>query len=165
MPTIFHSPLPVLAGAAAVATLLIAGVAHAEDKNTQLGTLDCDVSGGVGLILGSKKDMTCVFTKKDGAVENYTGRVTKVGLDIGKTEEAHLKWKVLAPSGKADAGALAGKYDGVGAEATVAGGVGANALFSVGNNLTLQPFSVQTQKGVNVAAGLQQIKLDFVPDS
>lgn len=158
------SRLSALAGTAALATLLLAGAAQA-DENTQLGTLDCDVSGGVGLILGSKKEMSCVFTKKDGTVENYTGRVTKVGLDIGKTEEAHLKWKVLAPSGKADAGALAGKYDGVGAEATVAGGVGANALFSVGNNLTLQPFSVQTQKGVNVAAGLQQIRLDFVPES
>lgn len=153
------------AGITISATVLAASAAMADDdKNTQVGMLDCTVEGGVGLLLGSKKDMTCTFERKDGGTEKYTGRVTKIGVDIGVTKESHIKWAVLAPSGKADAGALAGKYDGVTAEATVAGGVGANALFSVGNNLTLQPFSVQDQKGMNIAGGLAQIKLDYVAE-
>ena len=152
----------VLSGLTVAAALMLSATSISAEENTQIGTLDCDVSGGVGLILGSKKDMSCVFKKKDGSVENYTGRVTKIGIDIGKTKKAELKWKVLAPSGKSEVGALAGKYDGVGAEATIAGGVGANALFSVGNNLTLQPISVQKQEGLNIAGGLQQMKLEYV---
>ncbi|SFT50336.1 DUF992 domain-containing protein [Sedimentitalea nanhaiensis] len=164
MTNVFQLTRTALASAVAVTALGLATAATADDKNTQIGMLECTVEGGVGLLLGSKKDMTCTFERKDGGTEKYTGRVTKIGVDIGVTKESHIKWAVLAPSGKADAGALAGKYDGVTAEATVAGGVGANALFSVGNNLTLQPFSVQDQKGLNIAGGLAQIKLDYVTE-
>lgn len=159
-----QTALTLVKGLVTAAAFVAASVAMADDNasKTQIGTLDCDVSGGVGLILGSKKDMTCTFHKKDGTEEKYTGRVTKVGIDIGETKEAHIKWAVLAPTAKEDKGALAGKYDGVSAEATVAGGVGANALFSVGNNYTLQPFSVQDQKGFNIAGGLAQISLEYV---
>ena len=147
----------------AALALTLSGAAWAEDsKNTEIGTLECKVDGGVGLLLGSKKEMNCTFDKKDGSVEKYTGRVTKIGLDIGVTKESTIYWKVLARSGDEKAGALAGKYAGVGAEVTVAGGVGANALFSAGNNFTLQPFSVQGQEGLNIAGGLEQIRLDYV---
>ncbi|WP_146346291.1 DUF992 domain-containing protein [Falsiphaeobacter marinintestinus] len=144
-------------------TLALASAAWASDKNyIQVGMLECDVEGGIGLLLGSKKAMTCILKKNDGVEENYTGRVTKIGIDIGITHDSHIMWAVFAPSGGNAAGALAGKYDGVGAEATVVGGVGANALFSVGNSFALQPFSVQGQNGLNVAAGLEQIRLDYV---
>ncbi|MFT4962074.1 MAG: hypothetical protein ACI92Z_003170 [Paracoccaceae bacterium] len=106
--------------------------------------------------------MTCTFTKTDGSVENYSGRVTKVGLDIGITKKSKILWGVLAPSKTQDKGALAGKYQGVGAEVTVVGGVGGNILVSVGNAFTLQPFSIQGQEGLNVAGGLQEIKLEYV---
>lgn len=141
--------------------LSLASAAFAED-NVQKGTLKCDVEGGVGLLLGSKKDMTCSFEKKDGTVEHYKGDVLTIGVDIGVTKDSHITWEVLAPSGKNDAGALAGRYDGVTAEATVAGGVGANVLVGVGNSVTLQPLSVQTQKGLNIAGGIGSIKLDYV---
>jgi hypothetical protein len=144
------------------ATFLLAGMAQADDKNVQKGTLKCDVEGGIGLLLGSKKDMTCVFTKTDGSVENYKGRVLTIGVDIGVTKESHITWAVLAPSGENDAGALAGDYTGVTAEATVAGGVGANVLVSAGKQFTLQPVSVQTQTGLNIAGGIGSIKLEYV---
>jgi len=153
----------ILKGTAIAVSVILAPMAHAQSSgNSQIGRLKCDVAGGVGLILGSKKKMTCVFTKNDGTVENYEGRVTKIGVDIGITKKSHIMWAVLAPSGANDEGALAGLYDGVGAEATLAGGVGVNALVSAGNAFTLQPFSVQGQEGLNVAGGLQQIKLEFV---
>ena len=152
----------------AVATALVVSTAlstaaFAEDTDkAQVGKLKCEVEGGVGLILGSKKKMACTFDKKDGGVENYVGRVTKIGVDLGVTKESTILWAVYAPTDQNDKGALAGKYSGVAAEATVGGGVGANALFSVGNNFTLQPFSVQGQEGLNIAGGLSQIKLEFV---
>jgi len=151
---------------AATAALVISAVVSTtalanETKNKQVGKLECTVDGGVGLLLGSKKKMACTFTKKDGSTEKYVGRVTKLGIDIGVTKESTILWAVYAPSGENDKGGLAGKYSGVGAEVTVAGGVGANALFSAGNNFTLQPFSVQGQKGLNIAGGFAQIKLEF----
>lgn len=148
--------------AAAVTLAGSAMLSADETNNAQQGILKCDVEGGVGMILGSKKQMTCVFTKTDGTVENYSGNVLKIGLDIGVTKDSHITWAVLAPSGSNDEGALAGRYDGVSAEATVAGGVGANVLVSAGNQVTLQPLSVQTQEGLNVAAGIGSVKLDYV---
>ena len=159
----FKNSRPVTAMTALVVSAVLSTAASAADTDkTQVGKLKCEVEGGIGLILGSKKEMGCVFEKNDGSVENYVGRVTKIGVDIGVTKESTILWAVFAPSGKNDKGALAGKYSGVAAEATVVGGVGANALFSAGNNFTLQPFSVQGQVGFNIAGGLSQIKLEFV---
>jgi hypothetical protein len=139
--------LPVLASAA---------------DGTQIGVLKCDVEGGVGMLLGSKKDMTCVFTKKDGTVENYKGYDLTLGLDVGVTDESHISWAVLAPSLNEKAGGLSGDYVGATAEVTVAGGVGANVLIGGGNSITLQPLSVQTQTGLNIAGGFGKIKLEYV---
>jgi len=149
--------------AAAAASLALAAPASAGDK-IEVGTLKCDVAGGLGLILGSQKEMTCTFDVKDGGTESYTGKITKVGIDIGKTKEAHLTWKVFATKGKHDAGELQGTYAGVGAEVTVAGGLGANALVGgFDNSFALQPFSVSTQEGANVALAVETVNLTYVP--
>lgn len=162
--TLTSLKLSALGTACALATTLaLTTTAWASDtKYTQVGMLECDVAGGIGLLLGSKKDMTCIFKKNDGVEENYSGHVIKVGIDIGITNKSHIMWAVMAPSGGNNAGALAGKFSGVGAEATAVGGVGANALFSAGDSFALQPFSVQGQTGINVAAGLEQIELNYV---
>lgn len=151
----------ILAGAVVAVSMLLAQSAFAKEGDVQIGKLECDVKGGIGLILGSKKKMTCTFTKSDGSVENYTGRVTKVGVDIGFTKKSKIIWAVLAPSKTADKGALAGNYNGVAVEATVAAGIGGNILVSAGNAFTLQPFSIQGKTGLNVAGGLEQIKLEY----
>ena len=55
---------------------------------------------------------------------------------------------------------LNGNYGGVGAEATVGLGVGANALLGGSSrSIILQPLSVQAQKGLNLAAGVQSLEL------
>ncbi len=163
------TPVKMLSGLLVAASLVGGSAALADDSSAtaqtgnhaQIGTLKCDVSGGIGLILGSKKEMTCTFNKNDGTTEEYTGNVLKIGVDVGYTHESVLLWAVLAPSGKHDVGGMAGRYTGAGAEATAVGGVGANLLFSAGNNFTLQPLSVQGQTGLNVAAGVSSIKLDY----
>jgi hypothetical protein len=61
------------------------------------------------------------------------------------------------------AGILAGIYAGASAEVTVGGGIGANIL--VGGSfrtVELQPFTVQEQTGINLAAGIAEIALHFV---
>ncbi len=151
----------IFTGTALAASMLFSQSAIAKDGDVQVGMLECNVKGGVGLIFGSKKKMNCTFTKSDGSVEKYSGRVVKVGLDIGVTKKSKIVWAVLAPSKTTDKGALAGKYVGVAAEATVVGGVGGNILVSAGNAFTLQPFSIQGQTGLNVAGGLEEIMLEY----
>ena len=135
----------------------------ASRTNVQLGVLDCTVAGGMGLIIGSSKGLTCTFKKTSGAREHYSGSVNKFGLDIGVTKKAKISWIVLAPSGKNVKGALEGSYVGVSAEVTVGGGVGANLLVGgFEESITLQPLSVQVQEGLNVAAGIGSMNLKYV---
>jgi len=129
-------------------------------QGTRVGTLNCDISAGIGVIIASKKGVTCMFTpSQPGPREVYVGSISKFGLDLGATSGGQMVWAVFAPSSRR-IGALAGDYVGATAEATVGAGVGANALVG-GNNrtITLQPLSVQGQTGLNVAAGVAGLTL------
>lgn len=145
---------------AAVASLFIAGTAQAADM-VQVGRLSCDVAGGVGLILGSSKDVTCTFKRKDHDAESYTGEINKLGIDIGVTEKSHIEWLVFAAADRnIDTGALAGTYLGASAEATVGVGLGGNVLIGgFEKSFALQPFSVQAQTGLNIAVGVAGLTL------
>jgi hypothetical protein len=129
----------------------------------QSGTLNCDVSAGIGFVVGSQRTVNCLFTPSYQAPpEQYVGTITKIGLDIGVTTGGQLVWGVLQSTSRRR-GALAGSYAGASAEATVGAGLGANVL--VGGNdrsIALQPLSVQGQIGLNVAAGIAEIALQFV---
>src|SRR5215210_5900957 len=96
----------IMAGAAALAGLLATGAAQAQ--NVQVGLLQCDVSGGVGLIIASQKELICNFRNSRGEYEVYTGAIRKFGLDIGATAGGTMAWSVVAPSGRISRGALAG---------------------------------------------------------
>src|SRR6185295_10914179 len=62
----------------------------------QSGTLKCDVSGGIGFIVGSQRQVNCLFTPSYPAPpEQYVGTITKVGLDVGFTGAGQLVWSVL----------------------------------------------------------------------
>jgi hypothetical protein len=129
----------------------------------QTGTLNCDVSAGFGFIIGSQREVNCLFTPSYPAPpEQYVGTITKVGLDIGVTAAGSLVWAVHISTTRRR-GVLAGSYAGASAEATLGVGLGANVL--VGGNdrsVALQPLSVQGQAGLNVAAGVAEIALQFV---
>lgn len=155
--------LSVVATSTIVAGLLMPGHALAQQtKNTQVGVLRCNVAGGVGLILGSSKKIDCTFNRKNGTSERYVGRVGKLGLDIGVTRKSIILWAVFAPSAIEDRGALAGRYAGVSAEATIGVGVGANVLVGGRNVVTFQPLSASAQRGLNIAGGIGSIVLEPV---
>lgn len=149
---------------AALAVVLASSAANAQ-SSVKLGLLDCEVAGGVGFIIGSTKDLSCVFNPAGGGRrEAYAGVVQKFGLDIGVTGKTLIRWLVLAPTAKAyRPGALAGDYVGASAEATVFVGLGANALVG-GSDRTfaLQPVSVQAQEGLNIAVGFSSFQLRAV---
>jgi hypothetical protein len=146
--------------AASVAVLTTSAQTAVAQQGVKVGALRCEVSGGLGLIITSSKEMQCVFTSARGHRERYYGTVRKFGLDIGATDKGVLAWDVFAPSAGPKPGALAGDYAGVGSSATVVAGVGANALVGgSGGSFTLQPLSIQAQTGLALAAGVAELTL------
>lgn len=133
----------------------------ATEPRERLGTLSCEVAGGMGMIIGSSKAVTCSFKQRTGKIERYTGTIGKLGVDVGITGKSYLSWIVVntAPTRVGD-GALAGTYVGASAAASVGVGLGANALVG-GNakNYALQPLSGEASTGLNVAAGVSRLKL------
>lgn len=150
------------AGAIAVAAALLAASPASARSGIKIGALNCKVSAGVGLILGSSKKMTCRFRPAGGGrVERYTGSISRLGVDIGFTNKSYMTWAVFA-GGKTRPGALAGSYGGASAEATIGVGLGANVLVGgFKKTIALQPLSVQGQEGLNIAAGIAGLRLSY----
>lgn len=124
------------------------------------GTLTCKGKGTVGLILGSKETLACTFQTPKGVTRSYSAVVTKIGLDVGVKGKSVMVWTVLGSTTDLAAGALAGKYAGVSANAAVGVGAGANALVGGSNDsVVLQPLSVQGQTGLNLAIGISGLAL------
>ncbi len=146
--------------AASLLGLTIAAAPASAKTGVKVGVLDCDVSAGVGFIIGSSKEVQCTFKGNGGRTEQYVGRIGKLGVDIGATGPASMAWIVFAP-GKVNRGALEGSYTGASAQATVIAGLGANVLVGgFRKTINLQPLSVQGQTGLNVAAGLASLSLE-----
>lgn len=152
----FHS----LMLAAAVSLLPALAAPAFAQSSVKVGTLRCNVSGGLGLIITSTKEMSCTFASAHGYREWYYGTIRKFGLDLGATTHGVLAWAVFAPTAGPRRGALAGDYVGVAASATLGAGVGANALVGGFNrSFTLQPLSVEVQSGIALAAGVASLSL------
>lgn len=152
---------------ASIAALgLMVGAAHAADSKSsgssklQLGVLTCNVEGGWGYILGSSKTVDCVFVDKEGNNSEYSGRINRIGVDVGYTSAKTMIWSVIAPgTGKSDY-PLNGNYVGAAAEVSAVAGLGANVLVGgLHGTIALQPVSVSTITGVNVAAAVQSLTL------
>jgi hypothetical protein len=154
----------IIFGVAAASVLAVGtAVAQRTGERVQAGTLTCDISGGIGFIIGSQKALNCSFVPAvPGPPEFYAGVISKLGIDLGGTTGGVMVWAVYAPTSRG-AGSLAGTYGGASAEATVGAGVGANLLVGGSNRtIELQPLSVQGQTGINVAAGVAEIELRWV---
>jgi hypothetical protein len=148
------------AAAVALAAVTVVPASAQAPQRVKVGTLTCDISGGIGLIVASQKEVRCLFTPAaPGPREAYVGVIRKFGLDLGATAGGQMVWSVYAPTVGGPA-ALAGSYGGATAEATVGAGLGANVLVGGSNRtVALQPVSVQGQAGLNVAAGVADLEL------
>jgi small neutral amino acid transporter SnatA (MarC family) len=146
--------------AAVIGLASMTATANAADM-FELGILDCKIDGGVGYLITSNKGLACSFKSSNGrATEYYSGVVSKLGVDLGKTHQGNLVWAVLAANRNYDSGRIAGKYFGVNAEASVITGGGANLLLGgFERSSALQPLSVQAQTGLNLAVAVQSLEL------
>jgi hypothetical protein len=147
-------------GAGVLSTGLVGALPVAAESSVNIGALSCQVSGGVGFIFGSSKDLNCIFKHTNGETERYHGEINKYGVDIGFTTESRIIWGVFAP-GEVARGSLAGHYGGVSGEVEIGLGLGANVLLGGSSKqIALQPLSVTGGIGLNVAAGIASITLE-----
>ena len=87
-----------LVGLVLLAAAALTGPASAQNL-VAAGTLTCDVSAGIGMIVGSRRTVNCTFAPSlPGPVEYYTGTITKLGVDIGVTTGGVMVWLVYAPT-------------------------------------------------------------------
>lgn len=153
-----------------IKTMMIAGVAFAAagvspamaHDTVAVGQLTCGIKGGVSFIVGSTKELRCIFrVRPEDQGELYEGVIKKFGIDIGVTNNALMAWTVFAPTDvPVDQGALMGRYVGVAADASLGVGGGANVLIGGSNDtLSLQPLSLQGQTGLNAALAVAEVEL------
>jgi hypothetical protein len=149
-----------IVAASALALTVAALTQPAAAQRVKAGILSCDVSAGLGFIIGSQKDVSCLFAPDQaGPQETYVGTITKFGLDIGATSGGVMVWGVFTETNRGP-GFLAGDYVGASGEVTVAAGLGANVLIGGSNRtVALQPVSVSGQVGLNLAVGVAELHL------
>ena len=143
-----------------LAVLVVSATAQAQPP-FRVGGLTCSTGPRVGLVLGSRQDMRCVFVASTtGQQYTYTGTIRRLGVDIGVTRGGTLFWAVFARNSQIGRGTLRGSY--VGASGNVAVGVGLGAKVLIGGSrrtITLQPLSVEGQIGLNLALGVANLVL------
>jgi Protein of unknown function (DUF992) len=154
-----RTALAAACGAAAALATILTSPASAQPARLQLGELDCSLSSSVGLVVTSQRNVSCFFHSAGTPDTAYVGTLTRVGLDIGVTSGGKIVWTVFVNTDKYT-GTLSGSYVGGTAEAAVALGLGANVLIGGSNDsVVLQPVSVQSTTGFNIAAGVSQLNL------
>lgn len=153
-----------LALTVALAPRVFAQAGTTEDKGeVKVGVLSCNVASGWGIIFGSSRELDCTYSPTSGEPERYKGEINKFGADIGYVQSAVILWGVLAPSNTIGKGALAGHYAGATASVTIGIGGGANVLVGgMHSSIALQPISIEGGTGLNVAAGVAAMNLDYV---
>jgi hypothetical protein len=156
--------IPVVTSGIALSVIPLMSVPAWAGPSVDIGTLSCDVSKGVGMILTRKEAMDCVFRPDGGQPAHYTGTIDEYGLEIGNVEDGHLVWSVAVLSPEASNRSLAGKYVGADAGAAVGVGLGANVLVGgTGDSFSLQPLSLEGETGINIAAGVLAVTLQDAP--
>ena len=109
--------LPAVLCVAAVAFASSVVAASAQQGRTQVGVLECRSGPTVGMVVGSVTNFGCVFRAEGRPDDLYVATITKLGLDIGITNETVLSWAVFAPTKDVGRGDLSGNYAGVNASA------------------------------------------------
>lgn len=146
--------------AAAALGLVCAGSANAQTRTMRAGTLECDVSAGVALIIQTKRNLDCTYTPSRGRAQRYVGSLGGYGLDVGASGRSVMVWRVRSSHQTMRRGALAGDYGGAGAAAQAGVGAHANALTNRDNpDIRLEATRVSASMGVNLSLGVSSLTL------
>ena len=150
-----------LAALAGGAVLAAAGAAAAAPEvQFQRGTLTCGIEPGVSFVVGSKRDVECVYIGFDGSTEHFSGYLARYGVDVGVTARSALRWTVVAGEYAFDPQMLAGAY--VGPALALTPGIGSDVSVLYGGDdraISLEPIGGELNTGVNVALGIAELRL------
>lgn len=151
--------------AAFLISVSLAPPAARAEAPVRIGLLTCQVDGAVGKILGSFRRLSCTFSRAAAhPLEFYQGEMRRIGLDIGSTRYSDISWAVFALTRPYTPGALEGTYAGISAGVSLGAGLGANVLIGgFDRSFALQPVSVETSRGVNLALGIGKLDLFSAP--
>ena len=149
-----------------IVTLAIPALAsgNASAAGVKVGTLSCNLAPTVGFIVGSRQRLTCRYTP-DGPwpPEIYFGHSARLpaSTSASKAARAWCGRSSPRPTG-ITAVRLPAPYIGASADVAVGVGLGANALVGGSRrSIALQPLSVEANTGVNLAAGVSRLRLDW----
>ena len=148
--------------AAFVSIVVLAPSANAQTpRSNRVGELTCDAGRSVGMIVGSRQNLRCVFRSiSSGRRYTYRGTDSRIGLDVGVTSGGRLFWAVIAPTTGVGPATLRGTYVGASGDVSFGLGLGANVLVGGSRNtISLQPLSIGAQVGVNLALGVARLTL------
>lgn len=133
----------------------------------EIGYLVCELTSDTGNIVLSEQQYACSLDSAEPgrADEVYVAEISKIGIDLSKTDEETIRWAVFAPAEKDEFGRLAGEYAGVSADIALGVGVGGKALVGgFEDSIALQPLSATTQEGIGIALGVENMTLTHVPN-
>ena len=152
-------------GAAALA-LAVASIDPPRAQRVKAGVLDLRRLGWHRASSSARRRRCPACSRRSRPVRNRSipASISKFGLDIGATSGGVMVWGVFTDSVGPGAGFLAGDYFGATGEATVAAGLGANVLVGGSNRtVALQPLSVDSTVGLNLAVGVAELHLRSGP--
>lgn len=150
---------------AASISMCALGTAAVLGEDIKIGVLRCDqVEGsGVNLLIHSVTDVRCTLTTS-GGVEHYIGETgVGLGIDLQWRHRKALAFAVLGTEGSFKRGthALSGKY--IGAEASLAAGIGTGVRNLIGagkSHFTLQPLVFEDVVGLGATLGVGYLYLE-----
>ena len=151
-------------GLAAVALLAVSApwLTTPARADVNIGSLVCNVSSGFGYLIGSNRNVSCVFNRSNGTVERYNGQIRDWGFDLGYFHAGSIVWGVIAPGDNVAPGSLAGDYTGAGAGGSAGIGVKVNLLFGGdGGKISLQPLQVEGNVGIGANVGVTRLSLVY----
>lgn len=148
--------------AACVAFALAFGASEAKAQaRVEMGLLHCSLSPGIGALAGSRRRMDCRLIYDAGrSTANYTGTITRFGIDVGATAGGLMSWRVFSRTHGDPVSAIAGHYVGVSADVSLGLGAGAKVLIGGSRRATmLQPLAFVGNVGLNFGVGIAGMTL------
>jgi len=141
--------------------LICSALSPARAETFRVGRLICFNTPRVGLVLGSTQSLRCAFySRRSSRQYLYQGRIRRLGVDLGVTSAGVLSWAVFAKNSRIGPGTLRGSYVGASGSVAFGPGLGANVLIGGSRrSVMLQPLSIERSIGLNLAAGVANLRL------
>lgn len=159
----FHSSISIMLCVAALAGASRANAQGPVQPMAEAGRLTCTVGAGIGAVLGSSRAVHCRFERPGSRsfAENYDGRLSRTGLDLGISGPQTILWRVMTPDGRTRRGMLAGLHSGASFEGAIVSGPGLQLAFDTDDNdVVLQRVDAATPRlGLALAVGAVDLDL------